>query len=102
MKTPFLVVIDIEFSSGGDGPRDRIARILQVWRTRRGEMAPRGCVSAGSARHFSMSGDPAQLPVVRQLMALPTADLFELYFELAATDPERSDVAALAIREQGR
>jgi hypothetical protein len=49
-----------------------------------------------------MSGDPAQSPVVRQLMALPTDELFELYVELAAEDPDRADVAALAIREQGR
>lgn len=46
--------------------------------------------------------DPAQLPAVKRLAALPVEESFAAYFDLCATDPDIADIAALALREQGR
>ncbi|HEY4219744.1 MAG TPA: hypothetical protein VGO62_00345 [Myxococcota bacterium] len=46
--------------------------------------------------------DPAAAPAVQRLVALATDELFEVYLALAGSDPDRADVAALAIREQAR
>ncbi len=46
--------------------------------------------------------DPAQSPAVKQLVALPIDEVAAAYFETCASDPDRADVAALALREQAR
>jgi hypothetical protein len=49
-----------------------------------------------------MSGDPAQLPAVKRIAALPVEESFAAYFDLVGSDPDIADIAALALREQGR
>ncbi len=49
-----------------------------------------------------MAGDPAQLPAVQKIAALPVDEAFAAYFDLVGSDPDIADIAALALREQGR
>ena len=46
--------------------------------------------------------DPAQDPAVVLLRELPVEETIVVYVELAEDTPEKADVAALALREQGR
>lgn len=49
-----------------------------------------------------MTGDPAKLPAVQKLAALPVEESFAAYFDLVGSAPDIADIAALAVREQAR
>jgi hypothetical protein len=46
--------------------------------------------------------DPASDPVVQKLAALEVEETMAVYLGLVESDPEKADVAALALREHGR